>query len=83
MDEAKRHLEFLFKRLSPERRPKNDSIRWLAGLAQHLWKEANDGRAPRSKKAEGPICRLLLPVLEAIHLNPSAATIEAALRGRR
>jgi hypothetical protein len=81
MDEAKRHLECLFNRLSSKRSPKNDWIRWLADLAQELWKETNGGQAPRSKKAEGPFCRLLLPVLKAIHLNPSPATIEAALRG--
>jgi hypothetical protein len=83
MREVEQHLEYLFDVLSPKRSPKNDWVRWLADLAQDLWRETNDGRAPRSKKADGPICRLLLPVLKAIHRNPSPRSIEAALRGRR
>jgi hypothetical protein len=83
MEGAKRHLEYLFNELSPKRRPKNEPIRWLADLAQDLWRETNGGQAPRSKKADGPICRFLVPVLKAIHRNPSPATIAEALRGRR
>jgi hypothetical protein len=83
IQEAKRHLEYLFDLLSHKRSPKNDWIRWLADSAQDLWRETNAGQAPRSKKADGPICRLLLPVFKAIHRNPSPGTVKGALRGRR
>jgi hypothetical protein len=83
MKEVERHSEYLFDRLSPQRSSKNQSIRWLSNFAQHLWREANGGRAPRSKNADDPIVQLIVLVLTAIHREPIPATIAEALRGRR
>lgn len=83
MEEAERHVNYILDYLSPNKSSKNEPIRFLAGYAQDLWKKANAGRAPRSRKPNGPLCRLLLSVLQAINRNPRPATIIEALRGRR
>jgi hypothetical protein len=51
--------EVLFQYLAKESDRGEDPIRSLARVAQELWGETNNGRAPRSVKAEGVLCRLL------------------------
>ena len=83
IDEIRKHMEALLPRLSPKRDAKPDPIRKLAGVAQQAWAEANGGRALRSPNPDAPLCRFLVPALEAIGFKRSSAAISDILRGRR
>jgi hypothetical protein len=73
----------LLPALSSSRDANRDPIRLLASAAQQAWAEANDGRAPRSKNPDDPLCRFLVEALAAANLKRSRAEISEVLRGRR
>jgi len=81
MEEVRRKVRFSIDYFSPK--PAQDPIRYLAELAQDLWKETNAGRSPISKTPDGPLCRFLDPVLDAIHSKKSPETISAILHRKR
>jgi len=83
IEEIQRHLAALLPPLSPRRDANRDPIRLLASVALQAWAEANDGRAPRSKNPDAPLCRFLVGALAAVGQNRSPAEISEVLRGRR
>jgi len=75
--------EVLFQYLAKESDRGEEPIRSLARLAQKLWRETNSGRAPRSLKAEGVLCRLLEGAIALLgRARPKRAGISDILRGR-
>jgi hypothetical protein len=82
IDQAQRSVEALLPALSPIRDVR-DPIRQIAAVAADAWKEANDGRAPRSTNPDDPLCKFVAAALEEIGQKLSPAAVSDVLRGRR
>jgi hypothetical protein len=83
IDEIRRHMKVLLPALSPKRDVREDPVRKFATLAQEAWAETNGGRAPRSKNADDPLVKFLVPALTAIGHGRTPAAISDILRDRR
>lgn len=81
--EVQRHIEALLLLISPKRDAKPDPIRTIALAAQQVWADANNGRFPRSKNPDDPLCRFLDLALAGTHDYRSPAAISDVLRCRR
>jgi hypothetical protein len=83
IEEVERHLKILVEHFEGHPHQKNDAIRCLAGLAQDLWTETNQGHAPTDDKPNGPLCRLLEPAVIAMGRSLTRRAISKILRGQR
>jgi hypothetical protein len=83
IEEIRGHMAVLLPALSPDLDHKWDPIRKLASIAQEAWERANNGRSPRSKNPDDPLCLFLVKALTAIGEGRSPAEITEVLRRRR
>ena len=83
INEIRKHMEVLLPELSPELDGKPDPIRKLALVAQEVWAETNNGRAPSPKTTDGPLCQFVQNALEAMGQHYSLAGISDVLKGHR
>jgi hypothetical protein len=83
INEIRKHMDVLLPALSPDLDGKPDPIRKLALAAQETWAEANNGRAPSPKNANGPLCSFLHKALEAIGMHYTEGYLCDVLKGYR
>lgn len=83
IDEIQRGVDELLPEFSWRPDPDQHRYRKLAAAAREAWRETNNGKAPRSKNFNDPVCRFVVAALAGINENVSPATVSEVLRGRR
>jgi hypothetical protein len=82
IDQTLQNIEWMLPRLMPQDSYR-DPIRQIAACAQQAWRETNNGRAPKSKNPDAPLCVFVAAALRLIKQERAAETVSAVLRGRR
>lgn len=82
VDQTLQNVEWMLPRLLPQDSYRDD-IRQVAACAQQAWRETNNGRAPKAKNPDDPLCRFVVAALRLIKHEYAADTVSAVLRDRR
>jgi hypothetical protein len=82
INQTLQNIEWMLPRLMPQDSYR-DPIRLVAACAQQAWRGTNNGRAPKSKNPNAPLCVFVVAALRMIKQERAAETVSAVLRGRR
>jgi len=82
IDQTLQNIEWMRPRLVPQDAYRDD-IRQIAACAQQAWAETNNGRAPKSRNPDDPLCQFTVAALRLIKHDRVAWTVSAVLYNKR